>query len=135
MRSESFIYIKRLSSFFAGRLDSLLGGTIVVVTLLFAPAAQADVTISTAATHNMACSAGVCSPTASSAVLNAGDLETLLASGNVEVTTTGSSGVQADNIDVTAALGWSNQSMLELGAYDSIAVARPISVAGTGGLN
>jgi hypothetical protein len=112
----------------------VVGRFTVAVTLLSAPAAQADVTISAAQTQNMSCSAGVCSPTASSAVLNAGDLETLLASGNVEVTSTGA-GVQANNIDVSAALGWSSQHTLELDAYESVAVALPVSVTGTGGLN
>lgn len=93
-------------------------------------AAHADVTISTAATQNMNCANGVCSPTASDAVLNVADLESLLVSGNVEVTTTGS-GVQANNIDVQAALGWGSNSALALDAYDSIAVDRPVSVTGT----
>src|ERR1700722_10279545 len=51
--------------------------------------AKADVLISSAPTSNMSCSAGVCVPTASDAVLNATDLENLLAAGNIKVTTTG----------------------------------------------
>jgi hypothetical protein len=98
-----------------------------------APAAQADVTISTDTTQNMNCVSGVCVPTATSAVLNVSDLESLLASGNVEVTTTGS-GVQADNIDVDAALTWSNTSVLTVNAVDSISVQQGVSVTGTGGL-
>jgi len=100
---------------------------------LAAPAASADVVISSGATQNMSCSAGVCAPTANKAVLNIGDLETLLASGNVQVTTTGS-GVQADNIDVSAALSWSSTSTLTLDANESIAVEKAVSVAGTGGV-
>ncbi|HEY1613901.1 MAG TPA: hypothetical protein VGF97_09455 [Rhizomicrobium sp.] len=51
--------------------------------------AHASVVISSYATQNMACSGGVCSPTASNAVLNAGDLEALLAAGSITVTTNG----------------------------------------------
>ncbi|HEY5048225.1 MAG TPA: hypothetical protein VII49_09415, partial [Rhizomicrobium sp.] len=84
------------------------------VALVFAAAgAHADVTISSAQTQNMSCSGGVCTPTAKDAVLNVTDLTNLLASGNVEVTTTGS-GVQANNIDVNAAFGWSSTSALSL---------------------
>jgi len=105
--------------------------------LLFAPcmvpAANADVTISTAQTENMTCGNGVCAPTARTAVLNASDLENLLASGDVEVTTTGSR-AQASNIEVAAALSWSTTSALALDAEDSIAVNAAIAVRGQGGL-
>ena len=83
---------------------------------LAAPGAHADVVISTAATQNMTCSAGVCAPTAASAVLNVGDLETMLASGGVVVTTTGL-GVQADNIMIAAPFTWSSSNALALDAY------------------
>ena len=102
--------------------------------LCAATAAWGDVTILTAQTANMSCSGGVCAPTAASAVLNVTDLENMLASGAVEVTTTGS-GVQADNIDVTGGLAWSNTSALALDAYKSVAVGAVISVTGAGGLS
>jgi len=61
-----------------------------VFALLALPgSAHATVTISAQATQNMNCSAGACAPTATKAVLNGGDLETLLSSGDVTVTTTG----------------------------------------------
>ncbi|HEX4160746.1 MAG TPA: hypothetical protein VHY79_19920 [Rhizomicrobium sp.] len=101
--------------------------------LVAATAARADVTISSDATQGMSCSGGVCQPTASEAVLNAGDLETLLAAGNVTVTTT-ASGVQADNIDVTAKLGWSAKA-LTLDAHRSISVTELVTVRGRGGLS
>jgi hypothetical protein len=97
-------------------------------------AAQADVVISNGQTANLSCFGGVCAPTSASAVLNAGDLETMLASGSVKVTTTGS-GVQANNIDVRAKLSWSTANTLGLDAYQSIAVAKPVSVAALGGLS
>ena len=82
----------------------------------------------------MSCSGGICAPTASSATLNVTDLENLLASGGVEVTTTGA-GVQAGNIVVDAGLTWSNTASLGLDAYQSIAIDGAVSVAGQGGLS
>jgi hypothetical protein len=82
----------------------------------------------------MSCVSGVCAPTASDAVLNVGDLEALLASGYVSVTTTGS-GVQADSIEVAAALTWSSGSALTLDAFQSVAMDKPLSVTGVGGLS
>ena len=106
-----------------------------MLSMAVATAARADVTISTDTTQNMVCSAGVCAPTASSAVLNVNDLEGYLASGNVEVTTTGSGGVQANNIDIEAALTWSTASALSLVASKAITVDQPVSVTGVGGLS
>lgn len=99
-----------------------------------ATGAQSDVVISPAQTRNVTCSGGVCAPTAKDAVLNAGDVETMLASGNLAVTSTGS-GVEADNIVVKAALSWPGSNTLSLTAYDSIAVARHVSVKGRGALS
>ena len=100
---------------------------------LAAAPSHAAVIISSAATQNMSCSGGVCAPTATSAILNAGDLENLLASGNTTVTTTGT-GVQANNIAVRAGVSWSNGSVLTLDAHRSIAVRSPVSVTGVAGM-
>src|ERR1700733_2465644 len=81
----------------------------------------------------MSCSNGVCSPTAKQAVLNVDDLEGFLASGNVTVTTTGA-GVQASDIHVNAALGWTSSSALSLEAHRSIAINAAVSVLGLSGL-
>jgi len=81
----------------------------------------------------MTCSGGVCAPTAKNAVLNVGDLETLLASGNVTVTTTGT-GVQASDIDVKAALNWSSPGALSLQANKTVAIDSPVTIAGLSGL-
>lgn len=110
--------------------SSILASTAV----LWITGASAQVVVSSVATQNMNCSGGVCTPTAKKAVLNVDDLESLLASGNVEVTTTGS-GVQADNIKVDAALTWSNTNTLALDAYESIAASHSVSVTGAGGLS
>jgi hypothetical protein len=98
-----------------------------------AGAAGADVTISSAATQNMSCSNGVCAPTATSANLNVGDLETYLASGNVEVTTTGS-GVEANDIAVSAAFSWSAANSLALDAHRSMTIGATIANDGAGGI-
>jgi hypothetical protein len=108
--------------------------TAAVLACASSSAAQAAVTISSAATDNMACSAGVCAPTAADAVLNVGDLENLLASGNVKVTTTGS-GVQATNIEIETALAWSNASTLTLDSFKKIRVEQPVTVSGKGSLS
>ncbi len=96
-------------------------------------AARADVVISSAQTANIACSAGVCSPTAANAVLNVGDLESLLASGAVEVTTTGAA-VQANNIKINAPLLWSSTYTLTLDAFQSVWIVKRVTVNGAGGL-
>jgi hypothetical protein len=95
--------------------------------------ARADVLISSAATQDMNCSGGICAPTAADATLNVSDLENLLASGAVKVTTTGS-GVQADNIVVRAPFNWTSSSTLSLDAYQSIAFGKTVSITGLGGL-
>ena len=95
--------------------------------------AQAAVTISSAATQNMSCSNGTCAPTANKAVLNVGDLETLLGSSSVTVTTTGT-GVQASNIYVKSALSWSGTNLLSLLAKRSVEIDQALTVAGQSGL-
>lgn len=96
--------------------------------------ALANVVISDAATQNMACSGGVCSPTASNAVLNVGDLEAMLASGNATVTTSGS-GVEARDIQLNARLDWSAATKLSLDAFHSIEANSKLTVAGEGGIS
>ena len=101
-------------------LCSRTGTSVIAMVLLafLATPAVASVTISSAATKNVTCSGGVCSPTKSAAVLNVSDLETMLASGNVTVTTTGTA--QATNIVVAASLTWSSPRNLTLSATQSI---------------
>jgi len=111
-----------------------MSATALFAAIAMATAAHADVAISSQATSNMNCSNGVCAPTATDAVLNTADLETMLASGNVKVTTTGS-GVQANNIDVAAKLSWSSTNTLALDSYESIMVDGKVSVKGRSGLS
>ncbi|HEY1612985.1 MAG TPA: hypothetical protein VGF97_04715, partial [Rhizomicrobium sp.] len=83
----------------------------------------------------MSCSAGVCSPTATSAVLNVSDLENLLVAGSVEITTAGSGGVQASDIVVASGYSWSSANGLTLDAYHSISVDQPVTVNGPGAVS
>jgi hypothetical protein len=62
-----------------------------------------------------------------------GDLEAMLAAGNVTVTTT-ASGIQATNIDVTTKLGWAANT-LTLDSYQSLSVTVPVTIKGNGGLS
>jgi hypothetical protein len=105
----------------------------VLSAALLATSARAEVAVSAQPTQNMSCSNGVCAPTAKSAILNLGDLETLLASGNVTVTTTGA-GVQAGDIHVSSALAWSSLNVLSLEAHRSIAINAAVSITGQSGL-
>ena len=93
--------------------------------------AQADVLISSAATTNIACVSGVCTPTKKGAILNVTQLQNLLASGNVTVSTDGS---KASSILVSANLSWASGYSLTLDAYQSITVNKAVSVNGTGAL-
>lgn len=93
--------------------------------------AFADVVVSNDPTSNMSCSGGVCAPTATDAVLNVTDLETLLASGSVSIVTTNGS-VQANNIDVIAPFSWSAASGLTLDAYQSIMFSAVVQNLSTG---
>jgi hypothetical protein len=96
-------------------------------------ASHADVLISQSATANMACSQGVCTPTAAAAVLNVGDLENFLALGNVSVTTAGT-GVQAKDIIIDAQFSWSSANGLMLSAERSIIINRLVGVDGASSL-
>lgn len=96
--------------------------------------ASAEVVISAKPTKNMTCSNGVCEPTTKNGVLNVGDLENLLASGAVKVTTTGS-GVQARDIKVDKALTWSSANALSLDAFHSIAIEDAVSATGLSALS
>lgn len=100
--------------------------------LLVSTAAQADLTISTNATSNIVCASGVCTPTKKGANLNVTQLQTLLASGNVKVTTASSN---ANFIIIDAALSWASSYNLTLNSYKSVKVNNPVAVNGTGGLS
>jgi hypothetical protein len=106
-------------------------GFVLAALLAFVSApALADVVISTDATQNMSCSGGVCAPTATNAVLNVSDLENYLASGDLSVVTT-NSGIQANNIDITAPFSWSAAHDLKLDAWQSITFTAVVQSSST----
>lgn len=107
-------------------------GVVLAIGLVFvaANAANAAVAISSKSTKNMNCSAGTCTATSATAVLNVGDLQTMLASSDVVIR----SGGGAANIGITAALSWASASRLTLDADASVNVRAPIVVTGTGGI-
>jgi hypothetical protein len=94
------------------------------------PAAHAAVAISSAATTNITCVSGVCTPTAPNAVLNVSDLQSMLASGNVSIEAAG----EPVDIDIQAAFSWSSTNSLTLDSYHSVNVGDPVAVSGGGGL-
>ncbi|MGD0864206.1 MAG: hypothetical protein ABSA49_01485 [Rhizomicrobium sp.] len=100
--------------------------------LVAAVPAEAGVVISTKPTANMSCSAGVCTATAATAVLNVTDLENLVRSGKVTVST---GGATASDIVIASALTWASANSLTLDAYRSITVEGVVSAAGSGGLS
>src|ERR1041385_2177402 len=104
--------------------------SLAVTVLLSSAAAQADVEISSKPTANMSCNAGVCTATAQVAVLNVGDLQTMLASGDVAVKT----GSIARDIDIDQPLTWSSTSRLTLDAQHSVTVRKAVTVTGAGAL-
>ena len=95
-----------------------------------ATGAGAEVVISSKPTTGLSCASGICAPTAKNAVLNATDLENLLATGSVKVTT----GTLTNDIKIQAAFSWASANALTLDARRSIIVDRTVSVAGTAGL-
>jgi|ERR1043166_1837915 hypothetical protein len=93
-------------------------------------AVQAAVNISSGPTKNMSCTAGVCTPTAKDATLNADHLAHLLKASDMTVLT----GNGAVTIVVTSALTWANASRLTLDADYNVSIKAPVTVAGPGAL-
>lgn len=92
--------------------------------------AHANISISTAPTSNMSCSAGVCTATAINATLNASDLQSMLASGSTAIRT----GTLAASIYVNAPFTWISANMLTLDAKRSVIVNKAVTDNGAGGL-
>ena len=109
--------------------------SLALVAALVGGSASADVAISTGTTQNMSCSGDVCQPTANNAVLNVADLEKFLAQGATTVTTTGSDGVQAEDILILSGLTWTSTNALTLNAWHNISIHKPVSIDGVTGLN
>ena len=104
--------------------------TAALVSWMAAGSAHATLVVSGKATKHVSCSAGVCTATAISAVMNVSDLTTMLASSDVTLV----SGSTAKDIEVKAAFSWTSAHRLTLDSYQAIAVDKPVTVAGTGAL-
>jgi hypothetical protein len=114
------------------RIIACAASTLGLATALgAATTAQASVTISSAASKNISCSSGVCTPTTADAVLNVADLTTMLASSVVSVNT---GGALASDIDVKEGFSWASANGLTLDAYRSITVEKAVSDSGTASL-
>lgn len=98
--------------------QSLLHGILAAAALLSSPACAYDVTISGGTTTNMAFAGGAYHPTGAGAVLNYLDLQTQLASGDVDVRT-GTHGTENGDIIVAHRLTWAANT-LNLDAFHSI---------------
>lgn len=92
--------------------------------------ARADLSISKKPTQNVTCSGGTCTATSSKAVLNATDLQTMLAAGDVAVKT----GAATPNLQVVQGFSWTSSSRLTLDARQSITFRKAVTVAGSGAL-
>src|SRR4051812_35179933 len=84
------------------------------------PAAQPGIVISTKATKNITCSAGVCTPTTAKAILNVGQLTNMLVDENVTIGTS----AKAPDIRIEAPFSWTSAHGLTLQATGNIAVNR-----------
>ena len=93
--------------------------------------ASAAVIISTGATSHVHCAHGVCAAAHKNAVLNVTQLQNLLASGDVTVTT---GGAGADAIAITAPLTWASTSRLTLDSTGSVSIKAAVVSEGTGGV-
>lgn len=93
-------------------------------------AAHAALVVSGEATRNVSCAAGTCTATARFAVLNAGDLATMLAASNVTL----ASGALAEDVKLRTAFSWAGASRLTIDSHRAIVIGRPLTVAGSGAL-
>jgi len=108
----------------------IVGRKSLTLSALLAGGAQAAINISTQATQNMSCSAGVCTATAQKAYLNVNDVTNMLAAGDLKVV----SAAGAEDIHIQAPFSWTSLSRLTLDAQRSVEFEKPVSVAGSGAL-
>jgi hypothetical protein len=103
----------------------------VLAAALAASSAQAEVAISNGQTRHITCSTGgVCTPDGERATLNIGDLTSLLAAGDVKITTGGG----AVSITVIDTFSWTSAAKLTLDAQQTVSFRAPMVVAGPGGV-
>jgi hypothetical protein len=78
----------------------------------------------------MSCTSGICTPTSANAVLNVGDLQTMLASSNVKLAAAG----EPVDVDINAGLTWVSTNAFTIDSHHSINVNQPVAITGGGGL-
>lgn len=98
--------------------------------VLAAVPATASMKVSSGPTKHVSCSAGTCTATAANAVLNVGQLQTMLASSDVTV----AAGSSAQTIEIVKPLAWASTNRLTLDAQISVDIEAKIVVQSTGGL-
>ena len=72
---------------------------------------------------------------AGSEVITVSSIESALASGDVIVTTVGTTGSEAGDITVAASLSWANANTLTLNSYHDITINNGVTIANTGAGN
>jgi hypothetical protein len=105
----------------------------LLTALVSASTAHAALVISHDATKNVTCSGGVCQPTAQDAVLNTGDLTSMLLGHDLTVQTGNGDGTAA-GISIADGFSWTDNNRLTLSAKKSITVKAAVTVAGDGAL-
>ena len=108
----------------------LFNALLMTTSILAATSAQASLVISGAATKNVNCAANVCTSTAKNAILNVSQLQGLLATSDVTVST----GAGASTIGVSAPLTWASTSRLTFSANQGVAIRAAVVVEGTGAI-
>ena len=101
---------------------------VTAASLLCASAANAALVLSTHATSNAHCSAGVCSASAANAILAVEDVQRLLKLGDVTI----KSDRGTQDIEIVDVLRWAGPHRLTLDAYHSIVFRAPVIVEGPG---
>lgn len=103
---------------------------LLAVSCAAAGSAQAALTVAKHKTRNVTCESGVCTATAADAILNVKDLRDLLAASDVTLV----SGSMAQDIALSAEFAWTSASHLTVDAWRGIAVTKPVTSEGAGGV-
>lgn len=101
---------------------------LLALAFLCSPKTFAALTISTDSTENVTCTENVCTATAADAVMNAGELATMLATSSVHL----KAGADAQDIVFAAPITWNSAKELRLDAYHSIEIDQLVSITGFG---
>jgi len=98
---------------------------------LLSTTAEAALVVSKAASHDVDCAGGVCTATAADAVLNVGQLKSLLNSADLALV----SGAAAEDIVVKRTFSWGGSHTLTLDAYRGVLFKAEVTSQGEGGVS